>query len=92
MTLAVLHWTPSNLLISAGPKGGLGTRAPPPPPRRGRECPNKNKKKLFFHALYDIASIYGNALLGKITYDITGLLKENVAVGHRQGCECDPGL
>ena len=57
-------------LISAGPNGGaLGARAP----RRGCECPKKN----FFHALYDIARIYGNAYL----YDITAPLKENVAVG-----------
>ena len=36
-------------------RGGLGGTCPPPPPRRGCECP---KKYNICYALYDIASIY----------------------------------
>ena len=38
------------------PRGG-GVGACAPLPHKGHECPKNN----FFHALYDIVSIYGNA-------------------------------
>ena len=45
----------SAAICSAGPKGGPGGHVPP------EEAASALKKKNFFHALYDIASIYGNA-------------------------------
>ena len=64
------------------------SRTPPPPPRRDREC-----LKNFFRALHDIASINGDAKLGKhiiliardLDYvDINGV-STILLKGHRHG-------